>query len=55
MSWAKNFTMPFTVEKDIELGDAYFDVYKSEKHLVRATIKTDEKLNIDLIKIIQTS
>ena len=35
--------MPFTAEKDVEFGDADFDVSKSEKFLVRATIKTYEK------------
>ena len=35
--------MPFTAEKDAEFGDAHFDVSKSEKRLVRATIKTYEK------------
>ena len=35
--------MPFTAEKDTEFGDAHFDVSKSEKRLVRATIKSYEK------------
>ena len=35
--------MPFTAEKDAEFGDAHFDVSKSEKRLVRATIKSYEK------------
>ena len=46
VSWAKNCTMPFTVEKDAEFGDAHFDVSKYEKRLVRATIKTYEKTGI---------
>ena len=35
--------MPFTAEKDAEFGDAHFDVSKSEKLLIRATIKSYEK------------
>ena len=35
--------MPFTAEKDAEFGDAHFDVSKSEKGLIRATIKSYEK------------
>ena len=35
--------MPFTAEKDAEFGDAHFDVSKSEKRLIRATIKSYEK------------
>ena len=35
--------MPFTTEKDAEFGDAHFDVSKSEKRLIRATIKSYEK------------
>ena len=35
--------MPFTAEKYAEFGDAHFDVSKSEKRLIRATIKSYEK------------
>ena len=35
--------MPFTAEKDAEFGDAHFDVSKSGKRLIRATIKFFEK------------
>ena len=49
--------MPFTAEKDAEFGDAHFDVSKSEKRLVRATIKSYEKTDwkLRLFKIIQNS
>ena len=35
--------MPFTAERDAEFGDAHFDVSKSEKRLIRATVKTYDK------------
>ena len=35
--------MTFTAEKDAEFGDAHFDISKSEKRLIRATIKSYEK------------
>ena len=35
--------MPLTAEKDAEFRDAHFDVSKSGKRLVRATIKSYEK------------
>ena len=35
--------MPFTAEKDVEFGDVHFGVSKSEKRLIRATIKSYEK------------
>ena len=35
--------MPFTAETDAEFGDAHFDVSKSEKRLIRATVKTYDK------------
>ena len=34
--------MPFTASKDKEYGDCYFDISKSEKRLIRATLKTYE-------------
>ena len=46
MSWAKNCTMQFTIEKNPEFGDALFDVSKFEKRLVRATVKPYEKTGI---------
>ena len=35
--------MPFTAERDAEFGDAHFDVSKSEKRLIRTTVKTYDK------------
>ena len=35
--------MPFTSSKDTEYGDCYFDVSKTDKRLIRATLKTYEK------------
>ena len=35
--------MPFTTQKDAKFGDAHFDVFKSEKRLIRATIKSYEE------------
>ena len=35
--------MPFTSTKDTEYGDYYFDVSKTDKRLIRATLKTYEK------------
>ena len=35
--------MPSTAEIDTEFGDAHFDFSKSEKSLIRATIKSYEK------------
>ena len=35
--------MPFTAETDAEFGDAHFDISKSEKRLIRATVKTYDK------------
>ena len=35
--------MPFTAERDAEFGDAHFDVSKSEKRLIRATVKIYDK------------
>ena len=35
--------MPFTAERDAEFGDAHFDVSKTEKRLIRATVKTYDK------------
>ena len=34
--------MPFTASKDEEYGDCYFDISKTEKRLIRATLKTYE-------------
>ena len=34
--------MPFTASKDKEYGDCYFDISKTEKRLIRATLKTYE-------------
>ena len=35
--------MPFTSTKDTEFGDCYFDISKTDKRLIRATLKTYEK------------
>ena len=35
--------MPFTSTKDTEYGDCYFDVSKTDKRLIRATLKNMEK------------
>ena len=35
--------MPFTSTKDTELGDCYFDILKTDKRLIRATVKTYER------------
>ena len=35
--------MPFSATKDSEFGDSYYDVSKTEKRLIRATLKTYEK------------
>ena len=35
--------MPFSATKDSEFGDSYYDISKTEKRLIRATIKTYEK------------
>ena len=35
--------MPFTAGKDSESADLYFDISKTDKRLVRATVKTYEK------------
>ena len=34
--------IPFTASKDKENGDCYFDISKTKKRLIRATIKTYE-------------
>ena len=34
--------MPFTASKDKEYVDCYFDISKTEKRLIRATLKTYE-------------
>ena len=34
--------MSFTASKDKEYGDCYFDIFKTEKKLIRATLKTYE-------------
>ena len=39
----KLHTMPFTSTKDTEFGDCYFDISKTDKRLIRATLKTYEK------------
>ena len=36
-------TMPFTSTKDTEYGDSYFNVSKTDKRLIRATLKIYEK------------
>ena len=35
--------MPFSATKDSECGDSYYDISKTEKRLIRATLKTYEK------------
>ena len=35
--------MPFSATKDSEFGDCYLDISKTEKRLIRATLKTYEK------------
>ena len=35
--------MPFTSTKDTVFGDCYFDISKSDKRLIRATLKTYER------------
>ena len=35
--------MPFTSTKDAEFGDCYFDIPKTDKRLIRATVKTYER------------
>ena len=39
---ANSVQMPFTASKDKEYGDCYFDISKTEKRLIRATLKTYE-------------
>ena len=38
--------MPFTSTKDTEFGDCYFDISKTDKGLIRATLKTYERTGI---------
>ena len=35
--------MPFTSTKDTEFGDCYFAISKTDKRLIRATVKTYER------------
>ena len=35
--------MPFTSTKDTEFGGCYFDISKTDKRLIRATVKTYER------------
>ena len=35
--------MPFSATEDSEFEDSYYDISKTEKHLIRATLKTYEK------------
>ena len=35
--------MPFTSTKDTDIGDCYFDISKTDKRLIRATLKTYER------------
>ena len=35
--------MPFSATKDSEFGDSYIDISKTEKRLMRATLRTYEK------------
>ena len=35
--------MPFISTKDTEFGDCYFDISKTDKRLIRATVKTYER------------
>ena len=35
--------MPFSATKDSEFGDSFYDISKTEKRLIRATLKTYEK------------
>ena len=39
----KLHTMPFASTKDKEFGDYYFDISKTDKRLIRATLKTYER------------
>ena len=32
--------MPFTADKDAEFGDVYFEISRTEKKLIRATVKS---------------
>ena len=34
--------MPFTADKDAEFGDVYFEISRTEKRLIRATVKSYE-------------
>ena len=34
--------MSFTAEKDAEFGDVYFEISRTEKRLIRATVKSYE-------------
>ena len=34
--------MPFTAVKDAEFGDVYFEISRTEKRLIRATVKSYE-------------
>ena len=36
--------MPFSATKDSEFGDSYYDISKTEKRLIGATLKTYEKI-----------
>ena len=35
--------MPFTSTRNTEFGDCYFDISKTDKRLIRATVKTFER------------
>ena len=35
--------MPFTSTKETEFGNCYFDISKTDKRLIRATLKTYER------------
>ena len=39
----KLHTTPFTSTKDTEFGDCYFDISKTDKRLIRSTLKTYER------------
>ena len=42
--------MPFTSTKDTEFGDIYFNIFKTDKRLIRATLKTGMYVFLKLFK-----
>ena len=41
--------MPFTADKDAEFGDVYFEISRTEKRLIRATVKSYENTHAYVI------